>query len=51
MACGVKMIIKVLLKWPRMPATANAMPAKYVNVSPTNTCDGYLLASLRRLRE
>lgn len=34
---------RVSLKWPRMPATAMLMPAKYVYVSPTNTLLGYQL--------
>ncbi len=38
---------KVSLKWPRMPATAMAIPAKYVKVSPTKTSDGYQLKSSR----
>ena len=38
---------KVSLKWPRMPATAMAIPAKYVKVSPTKTSDGYQLKSRR----
>ena len=29
-------------KCPSTPATANAMPAKRVKVSPTNTLEGYL---------
>lgn len=32
-----------MLKWPRMPATAMLIPAKYVYVSPTNTLLGYQL--------
>ena len=39
---GKKKSIKVLLNRPRMPLTANVMPARYVNESPTNTCEGYL---------
>lgn len=39
---GKKNNIKVLLNRPRMPLTAKVMPARYVNESPTNTCEGYL---------
>lgn len=42
---GKKNNIKVLLNRPRMPLTAKVMPARYVNESPTNTCEGYLRMS------
>lgn len=37
-ACGIRKSSNVSLKCPKIPATAMAMPAKYVYVSPTNTC-------------
>ena len=39
---GKKNNMRVLLNLPRIPLTANVMPARYVNESPTNTCEGYL---------
>mmetsp|Transcript_38107 Transcript_38107/g.94704 ORF Transcript_38107/g.94704 Transcript_38107/m.94704 type:complete len:273 (-) Transcript_38107:883-1701(-) len=45
--CGRKNITSVSLKWPRIPATPRVIPAKYVNVSPTNTLDGYQLCAIR----
>jgi hypothetical protein len=42
-SCGVKNSNNISEKWPRMPATARVMPAKYVKVSPTKTLAGYQL--------
>ena len=39
--CGTNSSRSVLLKWPRIAATANVMPAKCVNVSPTNIRAGH----------
>ena len=44
--CGRKNSTSVSLKCPRIPATPSDMPAKYVNVSPTNTLLGYQLCAI-----
>ncbi len=35
--------INVFEKWPRIPTTANVIPAQQQNVSPTNTLEGNML--------
>ena len=39
--CGKQNNNNVSEKWPKMPATAKVIPAKYVYESPTNTALGY----------
>ena len=47
--CGRKKSRRVSVEWPKMPATASDMPAKYVNVSPTNTREGNLSAKKKKV--
>ena len=43
--CGKQNNSNVSEKWPKMPATAKVIPAKYVYESPTNTALGYQFCS------